>query len=84
MDKNVTIPMRIAQKKTGNNWIDTYTDKSPDTVYRSLASDVITKKINQAKYIKSIKRIQKYDHVEITVLYDNNTRSIYFVSTHTF
>lgn len=83
-NNNITIPMRIAQKKTGNNWVNTYQDTSPDTVYKSLACDVIAKKVNQAKYIKSIKRIQRYSHVEIIVSYDNNVRSVYYLNATEF
>lgn len=84
MNDNITIPMRIAQKKTGKSWANTYTDTCPETVYKSLATDLIAKKINQARYIKSIKRIQHYTHVEIIVSYDNNVRSIYHVSATMF
>lgn len=84
MNNNITIPARIAQKKTGKTWVNTYTDNNPDTVYKSLASDVIAKKVNQARYIKSIKRIQRYSHVEIIVLYDNDVRSVYYVSATEF
>lgn len=83
-NNNITIPMRIAQKKNGKTWINTYTDNNPDTIYKSLASDVIAKKINQARYIKSIKRIQHYTHVEIIVTYDNDVRSLYYVNATMF
>ena len=81
---NITIPTRITQKKTGKTWINTYIDTCPDTVYKSLSCDLIAKKINQARYIKSIKRIQHYTHVEIIVTYDNNVRSLYYVSATMF
>ena len=81
---NITIPARIAQKKTGKTWINTYIDTCPDTVYKSLSCDLVAKKINQARYIKSIKRIQHYTHVEIIVTYDNNVRSLYYVSATMF
>lgn len=84
MDSNITIPMRIAQKKSGNNWIDTYIDNNAASVYKSLACDLTAKKINQARYIKSIKRIQKYSHVVIIVSYDNNVRSVYYVNATEF
>lgn len=84
MNDNITIPMRIAQKKNGKNWINTYTDIDAENVYRSLAGDVIRKKINNAGYIKSIKRIQHYTHIEIIVSYDNNVRSIYYLNAVEF
>lgn len=84
MNDNITIPMRIAQKKNGKNWINTYTDIDAENVYRSLAGDVIRKKINNAGYIKSIKRIQHYTHVEIIVLYSNDVRSVYYLNAVEF
>ena len=81
---NIIIPMRIAQKKHGKSWLNTYTDTDAENVYRSLASDIIAKKINQARYIKSIKRIQHYTHVEIIVSYDSNVRSVYYLNAVEF
>lgn len=78
------IPVRIAQKKTGKTWINTYIDTCPETVYKSLACDLTAKKINQARYIKSIKRIQHYTRVEIIVTYDNNVRSLYCLTATMF
>lgn len=83
-NNDINIPVRIAQKKTGKTWVNTYVDECPETVYKSLAIDLIAKKINQARYIKSIKRMQHYTYVEIIVTYDNNVRSIYHVSATMF
>lgn len=73
---------RTAQKKIGNAWIYTYIDNDAASVYRALSADLVQKKINKCSYIKSIKRSQRYTHVEIVVTYDNNTRSIYYVPAH--
>lgn len=71
---------RIAQKKDNGKWVDTYIENNPESVYKSLVHDLVAKKINQCKYIKSIKRIQNYNGTNtIIVLYDNNIRSIYTV-----
>lgn len=78
------IPVRIAQKKNGKTWVNTYIDNDAASVYKSLSIDMIAKKINQARYIKSIKRVQHYTHVEIIVTYDNNVRSVYYVSATMF
>ena len=78
------IPVRIAQKKNGKTWVNTYVDTCPETVYKSLSIDMIAKKINQARYIKSIKRVQHYTHVEIIVTYDNNVRSLYYLTATMF
>ena len=84
MNNDINIPVRIAQKKTGKTWVNTYIDYDVENVYRSLAGDVIRKKINNAGYIKSIKRIQHYTHVEIIVSYDNNVRSVYYLNAVEF
>ena len=83
-NNDINIPVRIAQKKTGKTWVNTYIDNDAASVYKSLAIDLIAKKINQARYIKSIKRIQHYTHVEIIVSYDSNVRSVYYVSATMF
>lgn len=71
---------RIAQKKTGKTWSDTYIDTDTASVYKSLSHDLIAKKINACTYIKSIKRIQNYDGTNtVIVTYDNNTRSVYTI-----
>lgn len=84
MDNNINIPVRIAQKKTGKTWVNTYVDECPESVYRSLAGDIIRKKINNARYIKSIRRIQRYTHVEIIVSYADNVRSVYYLNAIEF
>lgn len=83
-NNNKNIPVRIAQKKNGKTWVNTYIDYDVENVYRSLAGDVIRKKINNAGYIKSIKRIQHYSHVEIIVSYDSNVRSVYYLNAVEF
>lgn len=85
MNNNIdNIPVRIAQKKNGKTWVNTYIDNDAASVYKSLSIDMIAKKINQARYIKSIKRVQHYTHVEIIVTYDNNVRSLYYLTATMF
>lgn len=84
MNNNINIPVRIAQKKNGKTWVNTYIDNDAASVYKSLSIDIIAKKINQARYIKSIKRVQHYTHVEIIVTYDNNCRSLYYLTATMF
>ena len=84
MNNDINIPVRIAQKKNGKTWIDTYIDNDDASVYKSLSIDMIAKKINQARYIKSIKRVQHYTHVEIIVTYDHNVRSLYYLTATMF
>lgn len=75
MDNNI---YRIAEKKENNAWIKCYETFNETEIYKSLCTDLIAKKINQCRYIKTIKRIQNYDGtITIIVNYDNNTRSVY-------
>ena len=83
-NNDINIPVRIAQKKNGKTWVNTYIDNDAASVYKSLSIDMIAKKINQARYIKSIKRVQHYTHVEIIVTYDNNVRSLYYLTATMF
>lgn len=83
-NNDINIPVRIAQKKNGKTWVNTYIDYDAASVYKSLSIDMIAKKINQARYIKSIKRVQHYTHVEIIVTYDNNCRSLYYLTATMF
>lgn len=75
-------PMRIAYKKDNNKWAVCFTENNETAVFKALAADLVAKKINQARYIKTIKRVQRYSHVTITVTYDNNTKSVYYVPAH--
>ena len=71
---------RIAQKKDGKTWVNTYVDNDIASVYKSLSHDLIAKKINACTYIKSIKRIQNDDGTNtIIVTYEYNTRSVYTI-----
>lgn len=71
---------RIAQKKEDNNWINCYETYNETEIYKSLCNDLIAKKVNACRYIRSIKRTQNYDGtITITVSYDNKTRSVYRV-----
>ena len=77
---NNNVIKRIAQKKNGKTWVDTYIDNDAASVYKSLSHDLIAKKLNACTYIKSIKRIQNYDGTNtIIVTYAYNTRSIYTI-----
>lgn len=72
--------IRKMEKKTGRNWETTYETRDIALIYEILARDLISKKLNNCTYIKSIKRNTNYDGTQnILVTYDNNTRSLYTV-----
>ena len=54
-----------------------------EDIYMRLCNALIAKKLNECRYIKSIKRRNNYDGTqEITVTYDNAVRNIYTIPTH--
>jgi hypothetical protein len=78
------IPSMECQRKVGKSWETTWASDDKATIYEKLANALVSKKINQCSYIKSIKRIQHYTHVEIIVTQDNGYRSIYKVNAVSF
>lgn len=71
---------RECYKKTGSHWKSTFIDKNPETVYQSLALDLIAKKINECSYITKITRRNNYDGTQtITVYYSNDIKQEYVV-----
>ena len=70
----------IGEFKNGKKWEQATIITDEAIVYKHLASDLISKKINGCEYIKSIKRVNNYDGTQtITVTHFNNYRSIYTV-----
>lgn len=78
------IPSMECQHKVGRKWETTYSSLDKATIYERLANALVSKKINQCSYIKSIKRVQHYTHVEIIVTQDNGYRSIFKVNAISF
>lgn len=73
---------RVIEVKEGRNWNLHRVVTDEKEIYESLAHDLIAKKISACTWIKSIKRTQNYDGtITITVLYDNNCRSLYTVKS---
>lgn len=78
------IPSMECQRKAGRTYETTYVCEDNARVYESLANALVSKKLNCCSYIKSIKRIQMYTHVEIIVTQDNGFRTIYYVNATSF
>ena len=72
------------QRKIEGKWqnvSEPTTDK--ETVYKSLMSDLIAKKLEACTYITQIKRLQLYNgYIAITVNYTGDVRRIYTVESH--
>lgn len=78
------IPSMECQHKASRTYETTYVCEDKARVYESLANALVSKKLNYCSYIKSIKRIQVYTHVEIIVTQDNGFRTIYYVNATSF
>ena len=71
---------RITEIKDGRAWRETYTTTDPAEVYKALAEDLISKKINACAYIHSIKRENLYNGFQrLTVSHNNGVRSTYII-----
>ena len=71
--------------KRGKNLVETFSSDDAMYVYKRLAEELISKKINCCRWIKSIKRENLYNGFQrITVVYNNgdndhNGRGVYIV-----
>lgn len=74
---------KVVEIKNGKSWSVSHVVTDETEIYKSLSCDFIAKKLNSCSYIKSIKRTPNYDGTQtITVLYNNDCRSIYTVADH--
>lgn len=74
---------RIIEEKNGSKWAACRMIDDATQVLESLAQDLIAKKINECRYIRSIKRKTNYNGTQtITVDYGNGTRSLYTIPEH--
>lgn len=84
-DLKVAAPARhniqkVVEIRAGRKWEQTHAITDETEIYKSLATDLINKKIHAAAYIRNIKRTPNYDGTQrITVTYDNDCRAIYTV-----
>lgn len=74
--------IRVLQKKDKRVWNDTeYIDRDNEYIFKSLSSELISKYIYRANWIKRIEINEYYssEHKQIIVTYDNGYRSIYLL-----
>ena len=75
----MTICKRVEVKKNGK-YNESFTTYDQLEVYRSLSNDLISKKICNCSYIKSIRRVNNYNGtINVTVTYNNDCKAIYTV-----
>ena len=71
---------RTVYRKNGNKWETTYTETEPAAVYKSLADDLIQKKVYKVAYIKSIICENNFDGTRrIDVYYIDGIKARYIV-----
>lgn len=75
--------IKTIELKNNKKWETSHIITDETEIYKSLANDMINKKLNNCAYIKSIKRTPLYDGThKITVTYNNDCRAIYHVAEH--
>ena len=62
----------IYEVKQNGKWTTAHTCTDSATAYEDLSHELIAKKLENASYIRSIKREQHYTHVDIIVSYAND------------
>lgn len=73
----------VYQKKEGRAYVDKYICTDALQVHEDLAHELISKKINECRWIKSIKRTPLYNGFQkIIIQYDNDSRRVYTVTDH--
>lgn len=71
---------RVVYNKDNSKWREVMTVTNKEDIYKSLATDIIAKKIHKCLWIKSIRDVSNYDGTRnITVYYDNECKCVYTV-----
>ena len=73
---------RTFEVKQGREWVVQFTNTDPVEVFKWLTDELISKKLNQCSYIRSIKRENLYNgYQRITVTYsaEHGGRSVYVI-----
>ena len=66
--------------KDGKSWKECHETTNPETVYKKLLDDMISKKLNACLYIRKIERVNLYNGFNrITVYYDNGVKTDYII-----
>lgn len=74
---------RTTEVKKAGKYVAEYTTTNEKEIYEELALAMISKKINNCSWIKSIKRTPLYNGTQkVTITFDNDCRNIYIVSDH--
>lgn len=78
---NTTVNYIYEEKQSGK-YVETFKCEDAQRVYDDLAHELISKKINECRWIRSIKRTPLYNGFDrITVTYDHGGRRVYTVTS---
>lgn len=73
----------IYEEKKNGKYTETYRCEDSARVYDDLAHELISKKINECRWIRSIKRTPLYNGFDrITVTYNHGGRRLYVVASN--
>ena len=72
----------VFENKEGRKHVETWRSTDPVEVYKRLSNVLVSKKLCGCTWVKSIKRVQRYTHVEIIVTYDHGWRDIFTIPAH--
>lgn len=71
---------RIIYNRDNNKWRKVMTVTNKEDIYKSLATDIIAKKIHKCLWVKSIRDVSNYDGTRnISVYYNNSCKAVYTV-----
>lgn len=77
------IEQLVEEVMDGKKWVrSTRGPFTGEGVYKALASDMAARYLKKAPYIKSVRRVQKYTHLEIIVTYTHGVRARYILPAH--
>jgi len=72
------IEKRETEIMDGKKWVPSHADPiTGKAVYECLAGDLSAQYLKKSQYVKSVKRIQHYTHLEILVTYSTGIRVRY-------
>lgn len=73
----------VFEEKHNGKYIETWRTEDKTRVFEDLSRNLISKKLCECTWIRSIKRTQLYNgFIKITVSEDNNCRRIYYIPEH--
>lgn len=76
----LTVPRMEIQQKSGKSYVTDRIETDARAIYKSLASDLINKKLANCPWITRVVRERRYDGTQkIVVTYDNGWRTIYII-----